>query len=88
MPAAMKDRMVDGAEVHEQIRTFNNENKDIGIARTPKRHHPGEQRSIEGNQTVLMNDDDEEFETVTYQRKNFNGNTKINTVKNKMTSYA
>ncbi|CAF4811670.1 unnamed protein product [Rotaria socialis] len=62
MPAAMKDRMVDGAEVHEQIRTFNNENKDIGIARTPKRHHPGEQRSIEDkhceeqNDVICMND--------------------------------
>ncbi|CAF3690984.1 unnamed protein product [Rotaria socialis] len=71
MPTAMKDRMVDGAEIQEQIRTFNNENKDVGVVRTPKRHHSDEQRSIERNQMVIMNNDDEEFETVTHQRKKF-----------------
>ncbi|CAF1680789.1 unnamed protein product [Rotaria magnacalcarata] len=76
MSAASKDRMVDGAEIHEQILSFNKENKDIEIARTPKRHHSGEQRITKDNQKMLMNDEDEEFETVTHQRKKFQRESK------------
>ncbi|CAF3284200.1 unnamed protein product [Rotaria sp. Silwood2] len=78
MSTEMKDRMVEGTDIQQQITTFNSERKKFGMIRTPKRHHSDEQRTNTDDGQIMLSDNDEEFRLVTHQRKKFQRESKDN----------
>jgi hypothetical protein len=82
MSTKMKDRMVEGTDLQQQISKYNSENKKSDVVRTPKRHHSDEQRpttTIDDDRIILSDDGDEdEFKMVTHQRKKFQRGDKYN----------
>jgi len=72
MSAAKKNKMVHGTDLQQQILKYNDEKENLGNVRTRKRHHSGEQRStIDNDQIILSDDDEDEYRVVTHQRKKF-----------------
>ncbi|CAF2870145.1 unnamed protein product [Rotaria sp. Silwood2] len=78
MSTEMKDRMVEGTDIQQQITTFNSEREKFGMIRTPKRHHSDEQRTNTDDGQIMLSDNDEEFRLVTHQRKKFQRESKDN----------
>lgn len=84
MTTAEKDQMVNGADVQQQIKqkynNFKEKEKDDRI-RTPKRHYTGEPRTTIDNNHINMSnneDEDEEYQIVSHQRKKIQRGNKDN----------
>ncbi len=79
MSTTIKDRLVEGTDLQQQILKFNSENKKSDVLRTPKRHRSDEQRSaVDDDRIILSNDDEAEFQMATHQRKKFQHGDKAN----------
>jgi hypothetical protein len=79
MSTTIKDRLVEGTDLQQQILKFNSENKKSDVLRTPKRHRSDEQRSaVDDDRIILSNDDEAEFQMATHQRKKFQHGDRAN----------
>ncbi len=79
MSTTIKDRLVEGTNLQQQILKFNSENKKSDVLRTPKRHRSDEQRSAVDDDRIILSDDDEaQFQMVTHQSKKFQHGDKAN----------